>query len=241
MELHRQRGGAQIYRELKSLSPLPPVLTYASSVMFNCRLSNPEPEPEDIEVLNTCTGTVDEAWFYAISAAIESLSGPLLLKAINECHVDAELIERMGDLLLRMPERCNPRVFHEQVRPLLSGWEPPNPLKIDGEAVYWHGASAAQSPLFQAIDHLLNIQHPPEAKAYAQEMRNRYMLPQHAAYLNWLETNITPIPNERAITALARFRRIHWAIVEMYIRKQDPDAKGTGGTDPRIFLTAMQQ
>ena len=91
-----------------------------------------------MSALATYSGSLDEAWFYLITTAIESSGAPCLSQityAINNIHDqnDQELLnnfnticaalEKMNDDLNRMYEKCDPYVFYWKIRPYLAGWE----------------------------------------------------------------------------------------------------------------------
>lgn len=88
--------------------------------------------------LATYSGSVDEAWFYLVTVAIESSGAPAIpsiLSAIENVQANDEqaLFDNLnhikgclGDMnvdLARMSEKCDPYVFYWKIRPYLAGWE----------------------------------------------------------------------------------------------------------------------
>jgi len=87
---------------------------------------------DNIEMLHTFSGTMDEAWFYIIPLGVE-LAGAGALDSLlkihdatqaNETRLYTELlskakqhIDQMTLILKRMYEKNNPTVFWNQVRP----------------------------------------------------------------------------------------------------------------------------
>lgn len=88
--------------------------------------------------LATYSGSVDEAWFYLVTVAIESSGAPAISSIISALDnvqsndekalfTDLTHIEKcLGEMnvaLARMSEKCDPYVFYWKIRPYLAGWE----------------------------------------------------------------------------------------------------------------------
>ena len=135
--------------------------------------------PEDFEIEFTFTGTEDEKWFYAVSAAIDTQS-EILIKNVNKLldqngdldEIGVEItrsIEEMTRILNKMYEKCRPEIFNGQVRRYLTGWlndpELPDGLIYElgrdrsEEQMKLAGGSAAQNPTVQLLDILLGVKH----------------------------------------------------------------------------------
>lgn len=156
---------------------VPPVATYAATVLFNFKHKAGLKAPEDFEIEFTFTGTEDEKWFYAISAAIDIHSERLIAVAerIFDSNADFDLFSRevkeslvlMTGILNKMYEKCRPEVFYGQVRRYLAGWlnDPELPdglvyeLSSRKEILKLAGGSAAQNPTIQLLDILLGVKH----------------------------------------------------------------------------------
>ncbi|KAK1820741.1 hypothetical protein LTR12_004767 [Friedmanniomyces endolithicus] len=177
---------------------LPPVATYAGLVLWNWKPLFPT-EPIDslsnLDTLDTFTGSLDEKWFFLVSAAIEARGAPLiplLLSAITAArHNDraavtealrtfAERLDELGALLQRMYDNCDPHVFYHRIRPYLAGSKNmadaglPNGVVFDNGGpmnkqrhVQFSGGSNAQSSLIQFFDVALGITHRPTGSTTA--------------------------------------------------------------------------
>ena len=169
---------------------VPPVGTYAAEVLWNFKPLFADEDIDNIEnlaILNTFTGAIDESWFYLVSVAIEARSAPILplvLTAIeaarkNDTHTVtaclrafAERLDELGTLLQRMHESCDPQVFYNRIRPFLAGWKNMAEAGLPHGVFYetgteneeyrqYAGGSNAQSSVLQFFDIALGIQHRP--------------------------------------------------------------------------------
>jgi indoleamine 2,3-dioxygenase len=105
--------------------------------------------------------------------------------------------ERMCATLLRMPERCDPYIYYNRVRPYIHGWKDnpalPQGVVYDGvEAFggrpqYFRGETGAQSSIVPALDAGLGVTHEDDPlRHYLNEMRD-YMPPAHRRFIEALE------------------------------------------------------
>ncbi len=192
----------------------PPVLSYASYCLDNWRRLDPNKPVElgNIILLNNFLGGADEEWFVLVHVDIEAKAGQALA-GVCEAHTGAiaedltqvlrglEMIavaeERMVATLLRMPERCDPYIYYNRVRPYIHGWKD-NPALPDG-IVYegvddyrgapqrLRGETGAQSSIIPALDAALDVVHAEGPLThYLVEMRE-YMPPKHRAFIQALE------------------------------------------------------
>ena len=177
------------FLEVSAHLGLPPTATYAALNLWNFTSSSPNDLSclENLSVLHTFTGTIDEEWFYSISVAIEARGAdiiPIMLKAmdavradeagtVSECLLEfADAIQEIGFILERMHEKCAPEVFYHQIRPFLAGSKnaiveglPRGVFYDEGDGNgFWrqyNGGSNAQSSLIQYFDVVLGIKHQP--------------------------------------------------------------------------------
>ncbi|KAI1761939.1 Indoleamine 2,3-dioxygenase [Hypoxylon sp. FL1150] len=169
---------------------VPPVSTYAASVLWNFKPLFIDEEIDDLDnlaTLVTFTGSLDESWFYLVSVAIEARGGPiipLMLTAVaaaregdsatvTRClRAFAERLDDLGELLRRMHESCDPGYFYRRIRTFLAGSKnmaeaglPHGVIYDDGtgksQYVQYSGPSNAQSSLIQFFDIILGIEHRP--------------------------------------------------------------------------------
>ncbi|KAI1655903.1 indoleamine 2,3-dioxygenase [Daldinia decipiens] len=165
---------------------LPPVATYAALNLWNFTCSGPDFRDLDkLKALHTFSGTEDESWFYSVSVAMEAEGAyiiPTMLQALEATqHRDYSTIIRaldqlkicigkLGRLLDRMDEKCDPMVFYHQIRPYLAGSKnmaasglPNGVLYEDGNGTLcWKqlgGGSNGQSSLIQFLDIVLGVKH----------------------------------------------------------------------------------
>lgn len=190
-----------------------------------------EADLDNLKILHTFTGTKDESWFYVITTAIEALGGKALrcivdisnAILINDCQLVAYELENLKKVLLkinsclsRMSENCNPDVFYWKIRPYLSGWLNmkdqglPNGLYYEGTSHLWEdrncwrqfaGGSAGQTPLIQALDIALGVEHYPTSKEWIK-MRHQKGHKPHLAYLTQMR-DYMPGPHRRLLFDLS--------------------------------------
>ncbi|KAF9916351.1 hypothetical protein BX616_003983 [Lobosporangium transversale] len=173
------------WQAISDILDIPPVLTYASNDLWNWKLKDPQ-GPYDIENLDTIvtmTGTADETWFDIVSVSVEVEGGaalqPLLdaMQAVREddlptvtAHLKVALLQlsKVGKILARMFEKCDPAVFYWKIRKFLAGSENmatlglPNGLEykgVSGGPKHHMGATAGQSSLFPSFDLIFGIDH----------------------------------------------------------------------------------
>ena len=252
----------------------PPILTHGSLVLRNWRFIDQENDtkPENLATLMQFHGGMDESWFYMLTAAMEFLGGKLAKKGIQlhqaalakdhtlmvqmlkEVH---RIIIRLRDLMAHMPEKCDPFIFYQRVRPFLNSFKDIHYQGVTEDPIHsYHGGSAAQSSLIQMLDALLGVVHKDShTQGFLNTMRD-YMPPKHAAFIRWLEKEsqvkvVCAKDSElndlfkNCVDELAGFRTDHLKIVSEYILSQTkhvgPGSTGTGGTNPMIFLKNAQE
>lgn len=202
---------------------VPPVATYAALNLWNFTSSTSDfTDIDSLESPHTFTGTKDESWFLCVSVAMEAQGAhmiPLMLQAISAIpsrdydSITSALdqlsgnIRRVGVLLDRMREKCDPMVFYHRIRPFLAGSKNmaaaglPRGVFYDegdgrGSWQQWRGGSNGQSSLIQFWDVVLGVTHAseggnsnphakagrPEEKSFHQEVRE-YMPGGHRRFL----------------------------------------------------------
>lgn len=169
---------------------VPPVSTYAASVLWNFKPLFMDEDIDDLDnlaTLVTFTGSLDESWFYLVSTAIEARGGPIIplmltavaaarqgdAETVTGClRAFAERLDDLGELLHRMHENCDPGFFYRRIRTFLAGSKnmaeaglPRGVIWDDGtgqsDYVQYSGPSNAQSSLIQFFDIMLGIEHRP--------------------------------------------------------------------------------
>lgn len=256
----------------------PPIITHASIVLNNWRLVD-ESQPLSADNL-ACTqhflGGMDEQWFFTATTALEAIGAPALKQlAIAKDAVTAgnigQLAERLTQTLdifkavnvalLRIYERCDPRIFYLRIRPWLAGYDQSG-IVFEGVSetpFKLNGGSAAQSSLIQAYDAALGIEHiHPESRPFLMLMRD-YMPPDHRRFVEDIAKgesiydfvkkhqltypDLTELFNQ-CIHQLDKFRKAHMEIAVRYVLKQGAngeDGLGTGGTSFVPFLSEARK
>ncbi|RKP39745.1 Indoleamine 2,3-dioxygenase, partial [Dimargaris cristalligena] len=125
--------------QLADLLELKPVVCCASVVSWNWRKIDQDGplDLSNLAILQTFAGSLDEAWFYLITAGVEARAVDMLrcipstLQAIedrNHAQLRADLqiyldvISDLTPILRRMYEHCDPYVFYWKIHPYLAGW-----------------------------------------------------------------------------------------------------------------------
>ncbi|KAM5531758.1 hypothetical protein V8D89_014607, partial [Ganoderma adspersum] len=162
---------------------LPPVLTFADTVLWNWEYKNPD-QPlslDNMRYINVFSGNETEENFYLLSAAAElkgvemlriiervvNMAGQLDRNAIASIARDFEqLVKVIGDLagiLKEAPKTVHPHTFYWVARPWWNGSDDTSPWVFEGVppngTPYLSGASAGQSTVMHALDAFLDVDH----------------------------------------------------------------------------------
>jgi len=254
----------------------PPILSYASYALNNWKLQdvNKPFDLENIRILQNFLGGMDEDWFIMIHIAIEheakeilnNLKTYYLDKNEDQSYLENALvsIKKINQIMNRMPEKCDPYIYYNRVRPYIFGWKnnPATPNGViyedveeyGGNPQLFRGETGAQSSIVPALDALLGITHSNDPlKEYLDEMR-LYMPKEHRNLLNDLDewsqnnkSNFTRQDNlvqlsEEIIREVHAFRDKHLEYARIYIYEQslsnqnNSNVVGTGGTPFMKYL-----
>ena len=254
----------------------PPILSYASYALNNWKLQdvNKPFDLENIRILQNFLGGMDEDWFIMIHIAIEheakeilnNLKTYYLDKNEDQSYLENALvsIKKINQIMNRMPEKCDPFIYYNRVRPYIFGWKntpaTPNGVIYEGVEEYggtpqlFRGETGAQSSIVPALDVLLGVTHSNDPlKEYLDEMR-LYMPKEHRNLLNdldqWSENNrsnsITEdssvVLSDEIIKEVHAFRNKHLEYARIYIHEQslsnqnNSNVVGTGGTPFMKYL-----
>lgn len=259
-----------------------PLLPYSGYVLDNWAEIEPHEglTLDNTRMIQHFLGGQDEAWFVLIHVAIEAQAGGALVrmpKVIEAVQAEDEgavaiLLEEIAEvwdginaIFDRMPERCDPYVYFERVRPYIHGWKD-NPVLPDG-LVYedverfgsrgqaFRGQTGSQSSIVPAMDALLGVGHANDPmKAYLDEL-HIYRPPAHRRFMEDVRSestlrafvercgnrNLTEAYNAN-VQAVADFRSRHLEYAASYIHRQARVATGndteigTGGTPFMRYL-----
>ena len=254
----------------------PPILSYASYALNNWKLQdvNKPFDLENIRILQNFLGGMEEDWFIMIHIAIEheakeilnNLKTYYLDKNEDQSYLENALvsIKKINQIMNRMPEKCDPFIYYNRVRPYIFGWKnnpaTPNGVIYEGVEEYggtpqlFRGETGAQSSIVPALDALLGVTHSNDPlKEYLDEMR-LYMPKEHRNLLNdldqWSENNrsnsITEdssvVLSDEIIKEVHAFRNKHLEYARIYIHEQslsnqnNSNVVGTGGTPFMKYL-----
>ena len=254
----------------------PPILSYASYALNNWKLQdvNKPFDLENIRILQNFLGGIDEDWFIMIHIAIEheakeilnNLKTYYLDKNEDQSYLENALvsIKKINQIMNRMPEKCDPFIYYNRVRPYIFGWKnnpaTPNGVIYEGVEEYggtpqlFRGETGAQSSIVPALDALLGVTHSNDPlKEYLDEMR-LYMPKEHRNLLNdldqWSENNRSKsiredssvLLSDEIIKEVYAFRNKHLEYARIYIHEQslsnqnNSNVVGTGGTPFMKYL-----
>ena len=193
---------------------MPPILSYASYVLYNWRRIDPQKPIAlgNLAVVQNFLGGLDEDWFILIHVDIENRAGVIpaaiigALQALTHRHIvmlETYLamitlsLESMLKTLERMPERCDEYIYYTRVRPYLHGWKNnpsiPDGIMYEGVSAYrnkpqqFRGESGAQSSIIPSLVAFLDIRHKETTfTPYLQEMLS-YMPNGHRRLIEAIE------------------------------------------------------
>ncbi|WP_300377000.1 indoleamine 2,3-dioxygenase [Henriciella sp.] len=259
-----------------------PLLTYSSYVLDNwAKIDHDGPvDLSNIYMIQPFLSGADEAWFVLVHVAIEARAGdmlatiPDLLEACTNhdaVGVSAGLArlvegwEAVNAIFDRMPERCDPYIYFNRVRPYIHGWKD-NPALGDGliyEGVAeagdtpqaFRGQTGSQSSIVPTMDALLQVGHAADPLRHFLDELHAYRPVGHRRFIEdvrdasqlrqWVEASsdksIRELYNDN-VRQLTRFRTRHLEYAATYINKQASDAAGndtevgTGGTPFMKYL-----
>jgi indoleamine 2,3-dioxygenase len=259
-----------------------PLLPYSAYVLDNwARLDKAGPiDLENIYMHQNFFGGADENWFVMVHVAIEAEAGVLLDNAVGLVHAaragdaaEAERLlvemdeawERIYAHFARMPERCDPYIYFQRVRPYIHGWAN-NPAlgegliyegvdRFEGRPQAYRGQTGSQSSIVPAMDALFGVGHSDDPlKRFLDELHQYRPVP-HRRFVEDLAAQSSlrefvgasgseslKAAFNACIEQVARFRTRHLEYAASYINKQmasnpgnDPDV-GTGGTPFMKYL-----
>lgn len=235
---------------------------------------------ENTRMIQQFLGGQDEAWFVLIHVAIEAKAGGALVRmrriieavqSEDEDTVEGLLLEiaavwdGINAIFDRMPERCDPYIYFERVRPYIHGWKDnpalPSGLRYEGVNQFgavgqaFRGQTGSQSSIVPAMDALLGVGHAHDPmKAYLDEL-HIYRPPAHRRFIEDVrsESGLRPFIQRCGtpglaeaynanVQAVADFRSKHLEYAASYINRQSRVATGndidigTGGTPFMRYL-----
>ncbi len=260
----------------------PPLLTYSNYVLDNwARIESEGPvDLSNVVMQQPFLGGQDEAWFVLIHVAIEAKAGPMLAdipklmhaaskkdtsQLLTQLQQVASTWDGMNEIFDRMPERCDPYIYFNRVRPWIHGWKDNPSMKeglvyegvqdVNGKPQVFRGQTGSQSSIMPTMDALFGIGHAQDPlRVYLDEL-HRYRPPAHRAFIERVReeselrscvsqlqsAEITECYNQCILNA-TQFRTRHLEYAASYINKQSRNSEGnaadigTGGTPFMKYL-----
>ena len=259
-----------------------PLLPYSGYVLDNWgRFDKDGPiDLDNVYMIQNFLGGQDEAWFVLVHVAIEARAGaalaaigPIISAAANddvqtvqaELEAVASVWADINALFDRMPERCDPYIYFERVRPYIHGWKDnpalPNGIIYEGverygnEAQAFRGQTGSQSSIVPAMDAFLGVGHAADPLRSFLDQLHIYRPPGHRRFIDDVRAasglrafvkaaqspGLTDAYNA-IVQAVADFRTRHLEYAANYINKQGKRALGndtdvgTGGTPFMRYL-----
>ncbi|XP_030604435.1 indoleamine 2,3-dioxygenase 2-like [Archocentrus centrarchus] len=188
---------------------LPPILTYADSVLANWKLKDPTGDMNigNMDLIFSFPGGDSCRGFFIVSMLVEMAASPGIMGALEVMHAIkisnltaiknglikvTQSLKTMKENFKLMHNHVEPAAFHGKLRIFVSGWRD-NPMLprgvlyegVSDEPILLSGGSAAQSSAIQCFDALLCIQHEDETGAFLTRMRE-YMPPAHRQLIETL-------------------------------------------------------
>ncbi len=261
---------------------LAPLLPYSSYVLDNwARIDKSGPIALDnIRMVQNFLGGQDENWFVLVHVAIEAEAGQALALAADlVAAADAGDSESVTALLTemnsvwdrinahfdRMPDKCDPYIYFQRVRPYIHGWKN-NPAlgegliyegvtKYAGKPQAFRGQTGSQSSIVPAMDALFGVSHEHDPLREFLSELHQYRPVQHRRFIEDLgvASHLREFAVQNGDAALkaafnacveqvARFRSRHLEYAASYINKQAASGSGndtevgTGGTPFMKYL-----
>jgi indoleamine 2,3-dioxygenase len=242
----------------------PPILSYDGYALYNWRRFRPE-EPIALGNIDTVQNFVhlyDEHWFILVHVEIEAIAADILaaiaridtaLKTVPETGIEADLwriadaVGRQVQVLKRIPEKMDPRLYYKTFRPYIRFFEHVVYEGVAQDPIDFRGETGAQSSIVPVLIEFLKIPHQSSIlTVHLQDMR-RYMPKRHRLYIEQVARmpSIKRVEYKEPFNAildnLIEFRKIHYGWANEYIHKRVTDPRGTGGTPYMQWLNQMIQ
>lgn len=259
-----------------------PLLPYSGYVLDNWGLIDRDRaiDLDNIFMIQNFLNGQDENWFVLVHVAIEAAAGAALARfgaivdasaagdvATTRAHLEevAATWARINAIFDRMPERCDPYVYFERVRPYIHGWKDnpamPNGIIYEGVARYgsegqaFRGQTGSQSSIVPAMDALMGVGHAADPLREYLDQLHIYRPPAHRRFIDDTRaaSQLRGFVEQSGdhgliqaynaiIQAMADFRTRHLEYAASYINKQNKAASGndtdvgTGGTPFMRYL-----
>lgn len=259
-----------------------PLLPYSGYVLDNWGLfdSDGAVTLDNIYMIQHFLAGQDEAWFVLVHVAIEAMAGGVLalMKPIVDAvdtddlptvqthlEVMAGIWDKVNPIFWRMPERCDPYIYFERVRPFIHGWKDnpalPNGIIYEGVEAHggqpqtYRGQTGSQSSIVPSMDALLGVGHAADPLKAHLDQLHIYRPPGHCQFIDDVRASsglrgfvqraghsgLADAYNAN-LQAVTKFRTQHLEYAASYIHKQAKNSPGndtdvgTGGTPFMKYL-----
>lgn len=240
----------------------PPILSYDGYALYNWRRFQPDRPIAlgNIDTLQNFVHMYDEHWFILVHVEIEAIAADILaaiaridkaLKSAAEPDIEADLwriaeaIGRQVQVLKRIPEKMDPKLYFKTFRPYIRFFEHVVYEGVDQQAIDFRGETGAQSSIVPVLVEFMKIPHQPSILTEHLFDMRRYMPKRHRLYIE----QVAAMPNIKRteyrepfnaiLDHLIEFRRVHYGWANEYIHKRVSDPRGTGGTPYMQWLNRM--
>ena len=240
----------------------PPILSYDGYALYNWRRFQTDRPIElgNLDTLQNFVHLYDEHWFILVHVEIEAIAADILaaiaridkdLKTVPEPDIEADLwwiattIGRQVNVLKRIPEKMDPKLYYKTFRPYIRFFENVVYEGVNQQAIDFRGETGAQSSIIPVLVEFMKIPHQTSILTKHLEDMRHYMPKRHRLYIEQA-TAIPSIkrteyrePFNTILDNMIEFRKIHYGWANEYIHKHVKDPRGTGGTPYMQWLNQM--
>lgn len=240
----------------------PPILSYDGYALYNWRRFQTDRPIElgNLDTLQNFVHLYDEHWFILVHVEIEAIAADILaaiaridkdLKTVPEPDIEADLwriaaaIGRQVNVLKRIPEKMDPKLYYKTFRPYIRFFENVVYEGVNQQAIDFRGETGAQSSIIPVLVEFMKIPHQPSILTKHLEDMRCYMPKRHRIYIEQaaampsIKRTEYREPFNTILDNMIEFRKIHYGWANEYIHKHVKDPRGTGGTPYMQWLNQM--
>lgn len=240
----------------------PPILSYDGYALYNWRRFQTDRPIElgNLDTLQNFVHLYDEHWFILVHVEIEAIAADILaaiaridkdLKTVPEPDIEADLwriaaaIGRQVNVLKRIPEKMDPKLYYKTFRPYIRFFENVVYEGVNQQAIDFRGETGAQSSIVPVLVKFMKIPHQSSILTKHLEDMRRYMPKRHRLYIEQaasmpsIKRTEYREPFNTILDNMIEFRKIHYGWANEYIHKHVKDPRGTGGTHYMQWLNQM--
>lgn len=240
----------------------PPILSYDGYALYNWRRFQTDRPIElgNLDTLQNFVHLYDEHWFILVHVEIEAIAADILaaiaridkaLKTVPEPDIEADLwciaaaIGRQVNVLKRIPEKMDPKLYYKTFRPYIRFFENVVYEGVNQQAIDFRGETGAQSSIVPVLVEFMKIPHQSSILTEHLDDMRRYMPKRHRLYIEQvaampsIKRTEYREPFNAILDNLIEFRKVHYGWANEYIHKRVKDPRGTGGTPYMQWLNQM--